>query len=450
MKAVARLVFSYFTCTPMLRASSAVGLVTILVSAYVLGHQHQGEAMLWLAFFGPLAFYIGSALMPLMFGRMARSHLIRVLPYGRIKLLVSAYTTILIVSLPMAALMYLGYSSATAPEVFDPVKYEQWRQYVNQAVWLVFLGSIVMAGWLYLAMWFITSQRSIAGYVKGLLVIMFIIYAPTRTLHDLSATIGGSVAQVVVIWLVFGTGFLLWPRWKAYSAKWRLLPAGGLGAFLKRQVAGREIDLLLGTSNPWLLIAAQVAPIVFTSTIGFYSAAVWLFYLTIFSTVAGGIAGQAAERSRTLWLRGNWSRDELFSQVERSFWRHNGYVLGALILLMVAIGSYAGLSVMLLAAGLPLLALGTVLSTYLGLMITRGLHALEASLAITVMLALMAVAVIAARSEGETRDLATVIVLEALLAVLAWVLRGAAKKRWAAIDWMLCRPDRGLVTRMAS
>ncbi len=187
MKAVARLVFSYFTCTPMLRASSAVGLVTILVSAYVLGHQHQGEAMLWLAFFGPLAFYIGSALMPLMFGRMARSHLIRVLPYGRIKLLVSAYTTILIVSLPMAALMYLGYSSATAPEVFDPVKYEQWRQYVNQAVWLVFLGSIVMAGWLYLAMWFITSQRSIAGYVKGLLVIMFIIYAPTHTLPPMVA-----------------------------------------------------------------------------------------------------------------------------------------------------------------------------------------------------------------------------------------------------------------------
>ena len=447
MKAIARLVLSYFTCTPVLRVFTAVGLVTILVSAYVVQRHSQGDALLWFVFLGPLGVYIGSALMPLMFGRMARSHAIRVLPHGRIKLLISAYLTILIVALPMAVLVWVGYSAATAPAVFDPVKYAQWRHYVNEVFWLTFLGSIAIANWLYLAMWFITSERSIAGYVKGLLVIMIIIYAPSRTLHDLSATIAGSVVQVAAVWLVFGTGFLLWPRWKAHSAKWRLWPAGRVGALLKRQVSGREIDLLLGTANPWLLIAAQVVPIVFTSTIGFYSAAVWLFYLTIFSTVAGGIAGQAAEHSRALWLRGNWTRDELFLQVERSFWRHNGYVLGVLIVLMVAIGSYAALPMMLLAAGLPLLALGTVLSTYLGLMITRGLRALEIILAIIVMLALMAVAVIAARSDAEPADLITVIVLEALLAALALVLRSVAKKRWAGIDWTLCRPDRGFAIR---
>ena len=450
MNAVARLVLSYFTCTPVLRAFSGLGLAVILVEVYLVGHYPQGDALLWPAALGVLAFYIGSSLMPLMFGRMARSHAIRVLPYGRIKLLASAYITMVIVSLPLAVLVYVGYSAATAPAVFDPVKYEQWRHYVNQTFWLTFLGSISLVAWLYLAMWFVTSERSIAGYVKGLLVILFIIHAPTRTLHDLSATVSGSAAQVVAIWLVFGTGFLLWPRWKACSASWRLRPVDGLAGFLKRQVSGREIDLLLGTSNPWLLIVAQVAPIVFTSTIGFYSAAVWLFYLTIFSTVAGGIAGQAAERSRALWLRGDWSRDRLFLQVERSFWRHNSYVLGVLILLMVAIGSYNALPVSLLAAGLPLLALGTILSTYLGLMVTRGLRALEAMLAIVVMLALMAVAVLAARSEGQPGDLVTVVVLEVLLAVLAVFFRGIAKKRWMAIDWMLCRPDRALVFRTAS
>jgi len=450
MKTVARLVLSYFTCTPVLRAFSGLGLMVILVMAYVVVHFPQREALLWPAPLGALAFYIGSALMPLMFGRMARSHAIHVLPYGRIKLLASAYITMVIVSLPLAGLVYLGYSAATTPEVLTPVKYEQWRHYVNQTFWLTFLGSISLAAWLYLAMWFVTSGRSIAGYVKGLLVIMFIFYVPTRALHDLSATISGSAAQVVAIWLIFGTGFLLWPRWKAYSANWRMRPADGLATFLRRQVSGREIDLLLGTANPWLLIVAQVVPIVFTSTIGFYSAAIWLFYLTIFSTVAGGIAGQAAERSRALWLRGDWSRDRLFLQVERSFWRHNSYVLGVLILLMVAIGSYNALPVSLLAAGLPLLALGTILSTYLGLMVTRGLRAPEATLAIVVMLALMAVAVLAARSEGQPGDLVAVVVLEALLAVLAVVFRGVARKRWLAIDWMLCRPDRGLVFRTAS
>ena len=109
---------------------------------------------------------------------------------------------------------------------------------------------------------------------------------------------------------------------------------------------------MLGTPNPSLLIAAQVGPIGIASRIGYDTPSVWLYYLTIFSTVAGAIAGQAAERTRALWLRGDWSREVLFTQVERSFWRHNSYVLGSLLLLMVGIGSYAGFSVTLLAAGL--------------------------------------------------------------------------------------------------
>jgi general stress protein CsbA len=221
-------------------------------------------------------------------------------------------------------------------------------------------------------------------------------------------------------------------------------------ARLTRQVTGREIDLMLGTSNPWLLIAAQVVPIAFASTIGFYSKAVWLFYLTIFSVVAGGIACQAAERSRVLWLRGNWSRGELFLQVERSFWRHNSFVMGALIALMVGIGSYAELPVSLLAVGLPLLMLSTVLSTYLGLMVTRGMRLAEGVLAVIVMLALMAVAVVAARANGETHDILIVASIEVVMAVAAIVLRSVAKARWENIDWMLCRPDRAFRTRAAS
>ncbi len=45
-------------------------------------------------FLGVTMIFLGSALMPLMFGRMARSHLIRVLPWGRQKLLLSAFITV--------------------------------------------------------------------------------------------------------------------------------------------------------------------------------------------------------------------------------------------------------------------------------------------------------------------------------------------------------------------
>ena len=146
-------------------------------------------------------------------------------------------------------------------------------------------------------------------------------------------------------------------------------------------------------------------------------------------------------------MRGDWSTVQLFAKVEQSFWRHNCCVLGILLILMVAIGSYADLPVMLLATGLPLLILGTVLSTYLGLMITRGLRLAESLLAIVAMLALMAVAVLAARNAG---DLLTVLLLEFALALAAVALRYVARSRWANIDWMQCRTDRALTGRSAA
>jgi hypothetical protein len=122
-------------------------------------------------------------------------------------------------------------------------------------------------------------------------------------------------------------------------------------------------------------------------------------------------------------------------------------VLGVLLLLMFAIGSYAQLPVMLLATGLPLLLLGTVLSTYLGLMITRGLRVAESVLAIVVMLALMAAAVLAVRNAD---DPLSVLLLEFALALTAVALRYAARSRWAHIDWLQCRVDRALTGRSAA
>ena len=345
-----------------------------------------------------------------------------------------------------------GIYGGNAPHVAAPTlaMIEHYRHQQFEFFYLQLCGAFYTTGLLYLALWFITSQRSIAGYMKGLIVILVIMFFPMRQITQSNLTLIGSLLQITLVWFVFGAGFLLWPRWKALSATWRLRQRESVFMRLKRQVTGREIDLMLGTANPWLLIAAQVVPIAFASTIGFYSQAVWRFYLTIFSVVAGGIACQAAERSRVLWLRGRWSRGELFSQVERSFWRHNSFVMGALIALMVGIGSYAELPVSLLAIGLPLLMLSTILSTYLGLMVTRGLRVAEGALAVIVMLALMAVAVIAARANGETQDILIVVGIEVVMAVPAIVLRSVAKARWENIDWTLCRPDRAMRVRAAS
>ena len=431
MKAIARLVLTNFAPTPLLRAFSIAGFVMFGVTFWALrARSHNDDFFMWFGAIADLLLIAATSLMPLMFGRLARSHAIGVLPLGRLKLLISAFLTLLIVSLPVPLCISFGFSPAVL-----------W-QFV-----FTLLGQMIAIGWLYLAMYFVSSQRAIAGYIKGLLVILAAVISPLRDSITLDVTVIGKAVQLAVIWGVFSTGFLLWPMWKTRIARVRNAATAGSNLLLRRRVEGREVDLMLGTAHPWLLATAQVVPIAFAATIGFYKASVWIYYLTIFSTVAGAIACQAAERSRALWLRSGWSREELFARVERSFWRHNSYVLAVLVVLMIGIGSYAGLPATLIAAGLPLLAIATLLSTYLGLMITRGLHLLEAMLAITSMMVLMAVAILAARS---TTNLRWVVLSEVVLFAAVIVFRSVARRRWAHIDWMLCRPDRALSARAAS
>jgi len=445
MKSVVRLVWSYFTGTPVLRAFTIGGLIMLAIDFYILTTQPQSGEKLWLAILGLIFFFIGSALMPVMFGRLARSHSVAVLPGGRIKLLISVFVTILLVAIPAGVLSSASFvsSNSSIPEIMkDP----RARDYVLQLAGITFTWVVLFASWMYLAMWFLTSQRNMAGLFKGLLVITLVIFAPARDVRDLTVTLLWNLQQIAVIWIVFGAGFLLWPRFKAARARRKRVRFAGFDRVLAGKTTGREFDVMLGTSNPWLLVAALVLPLLLATRFVGEFPAVWIYFLTICSVVTGAFTGQAAERSRALWLRGDWSRPSFFASVERSVWRHNGVVLGVLMLVTVGIGKYARLSPTLLMAGLPLLVLGTLLSTYLGLMITRGLRWLEIVSGVGVMLSLMALAVLVGR---ERVDLAAVIAIEIALVVLAIVARFVARHRWNQIDWMMCRRDRAMTARGA-
>jgi hypothetical protein len=71
---------------------------------------------------------------------------------------------------------------------------------------------------------------------------------------------------------------------------------------------------------------------------------------------------------------------------------------------------------------------------------------LEIVLAVAVMLLLMVLAVLVARA---SLDVGSIVAMESGLAVLAIVLRTAARRRWLQLDWMMCRPDRTLTARGA-
>ena len=120
---------------------------------------------------------------------------------------------------------------------------------------------MLFAGWMYLAMWFLTSQRNMAGLFKGLLVITLVIFAPAREIRDLTVTLLWNLQQIAVIWIVFGAGFLLWPRFKAARARRNRERFPSIVRALAGNTAGREFDVMLGTANPWMLVAALVLPL---------------------------------------------------------------------------------------------------------------------------------------------------------------------------------------------
>ena len=446
MKTVLRLVYTYFMGTPVTRGLTLSGVALCLLALLAVTYLPQTAHVLAFAFSSQLAFFLGSASMPLMFGRMARGRGVGLLPHGRLKLLASAFLTVVIVALPAGLLAPVVYAAGNSFKLSDALKYPRAMDFLLDMAILIYTSLTLLAGWLYLAMWFLGSQRNASGLWRSLVIVVLLIFVPVREIQELSGKIEWNLVQLALTWMVFGAAFMAWPRIKAAMAQ-----RGGWNRSTRKVVAtrdtwGREVALILGTHNPWLLVGSLALPLLMATRVGLQTPEIWLFFLTIFSVVTGAFAGQAAARSRALWLRRGWSRAELFAEVERSFWRHNGIVSGLLLAFMVAIGSFTHLPGELLAGGLPLLVLGTALSTYLGFMITRGLRWIEIALASGVMLTLMAVSLLLTQ---ELVKLELVFAIEAVLLALVFLLRTVARRRWSRIDWIECRPPRTLVARQA-
>jgi hypothetical protein len=236
---------------------------------------------------------------------------------------------------------------------------------------------------------------------------------------------------------------LLAPRLKASVGRARHVFAELTGTSYR---GGGEIDFLVGTARPWMLAAGQAVPIVIATVLmraldvmaTSAGPSPWLFFMTVVSVTTGAVASLAATRSRALWLRARWTRAQLFANVERSFWRYNCYTLAMLLVLLVTMGDATGVSTRVLLFGMGLLALGTTLSTYIGLIVTARIGWTDAALAVVVMLVLLRTAV---QVSSPTIPTTTIAVYELALAALALIARELARHRWSRLDWMLCRAD---------
>jgi hypothetical protein len=452
MRAIARLTYLYFFGAGGLRWLSGGGLISLTACAFLWRWRPDWLPAILFGWSGLAALFIGTALMPMMMARTAGGHWGVTVPYLRIKLLASALLTVLLVSMPVLVLMYAGVGQTAASHLRPLDSKLVGAAYAANVklMWIAFLVAANLLTWLYLVAWLVTSRRTAWGLFRALLVLSLILYAPVRDITTLDASLRANLTQLGVTWAAFAILFLTWPRWRTLG-RLRVAEQSALRTLLRPRTAGRVIDLLLGTSHPWVMAAALALPTLLAIRISSYVPGAWLYCLVLFSTSSAAIAGQASGRSRTLWLRGGWSRVELFREAERSFWRHNFIVLAVLLVVMVAVGTYVNLAPQLMALGIPLLVLGTALGTYLGLMVTRGVGWQEATLAILVMLSLMAGALIASRVDlSKVTDVARLILLGVALVAAAVTFRFLSLRRWEHIDWTASRCERAIRARMAS
>ena len=301
--------------------------------------------------------------------------------------------------------------------------------------------SFVTASFLYVVLW-LTGKGGNFGLLAGAFVTSQTLVLPLRfiTLPSTSLAIPWTICAA--LWALFAASFLLAPRLKASFGRVRHALASVTGSSYS---GGGEIDFLVGTARPWALAAGQGVPIAIATVLfhifGLAAPSLpspWLFFFTIMSVISGALASFAATRSRALWLRARWTRAELFTHVESSFWRSTA----ARSACYCCCSSGAATSSRCPNARARIrdgLAGARIRAQHVHRAHRHRADRMgDAALAITTMLALMTAVVYLSSPSTST---ATIVAFGSGLAALTFVVRELARRRWRRLDWMLCRAD---------
>jgi hypothetical protein len=440
MSAVARLALTYFGATTLTRRLAAIGTAAMIIgivgSAFTPGYfvASLGRELAWyeililvLPWLGLVLLVASTALMPAIVERMTLGRAVWVLPYGRVRLLLS-------VLVPAALLAILTAAGATVAFVNSPFDLPVSAHL--QTFYRTFVMAFVDFGLIYMAIWLV-GKTSGVWRLGGMLWIVISITIPLRY-------VGGSTPFSLlegfglVSWVVFAALLLAGGRARHsfQAARARLKTVGDRAWPALRYTGGDEVNLLLGTTRPWIVALGQAIPIGLMVWFVPY-APIWIVYLVTFSAIAGAMTSKAAAQSRRLWLKYDWTREQIRRHVEWSYWRYNAVSLGVLVLIYAGLATYEGyFDRQAVLLSIALIVLGGIACTYLGLMITRGLSWFESALGILTMIVLVLAAFAIVREQYVAA-----VELEVLIAALGVIYALMARQRWDALDWMQCRLD---------
>jgi hypothetical protein len=435
MKTIVQLTFAYFNATIWSRYATLLGLVGITITIVKPTTTSLVVAQL-LGVGGIAAFFLGSALMPLLAGGMLNTRAIAVLPCGRAKVLISALLTAAFTALPLPFISVLIVTTSSAGRTVDAQGPSTFLGIIQMPFfWQLYFLVLLFCTWLYVVLWFGTRHRSSTPSIRTWLVAIILIVVPPKFITLRPDTHWAiSLAYVIASWALISAYCVFGSQLRKFDIK---SIASLRTAFRWPNASSDETSLLLGTAHPWLIQFALITSIMIAMNVLTMPIA-WISYLALCSLLTGGYSCNAAARSRALWLRRPWDRQTLFHEVEMHFWLHNSISrLAVLLILMIGVGIYKSLPVNVITFGVLILALGTTISTYLGLTITRTLGWSESVMTIATMALLMSAVYFVAWKEADVRIVGSL--LSALVVAVA-ILRQVAKRRWWELDWMQCKP----------
>lgn len=444
MKTVARLIFVSFTTAECL--SIAVAFTVLAVGFGTLGWLlSESSSSLFVSpafgFAAASAYFAATLFIPSTFSRLARSRSLDLLPYGRLKLMAVALMTTVFLAFPVPVGLAVAKCVIAAQTLPDGgqrgLVARMLEEFQASWFWYAVGIAVLVYTWLYLVMW---SAAAVRNWLSRAFARTFMLACllPVPLVHYLwvtrsDAPIAGVYTLVIVVCGLFTFGFLFRPRTRIVASAYfsgleKLRPIHWQTHF----VAGNETRWVLGLRRHWIL----------TALIGIYALSLlssvkarngWLFYLTFFAMVFGGLPASIVAKARGLWLRRPWSRLQLFAQVERLLWGNATWTVALLVLCGVWVGNLAGFSWLLIVFGALHVVVTAVASVYLGLIQTRRSWG-DAVIGI----ATFGIAMLgAAAAQG---DLIGVPIVTALLAVVVMALRVLARRRWMELDWMRCKP----------
>jgi hypothetical protein len=397
----------------------------------------RGRYLPLLVFAGVTAIFLGGTLMPVIVSRLTRSRQLCALPGGRLNLFIAAFLIVALVSLPLPLLI-----GATLKATFASHDLSSMLDFVASRQ---FLQIYAIVFWICTAVYFLqalfANLRSFKGVIAVLLALAALGAIPRRLFLPEQDSINPFPFVLVgAAWLLFAVYVFWYPTWRHVA---QLLAQRGRATLLRSFVAwdtrGQEFALLLGLQGRWIQALAYVVVLALTYGSIADPGAPKLFFFSMYAVVAGAVVGVVASKSRALWLRCAWSRDELFLNVEWLAWRQMGIAVGVLVFWFVVAGLYSDGAAMRVAVGAVFISLVYCVCLYISLLQTRGTRWADAGVAMALMLPTMAMAAYGSSSDA---NIGYVTAFEALLVVAAVLLRVWAKHRWTQLDWMVCRPMR--------